>query len=69
VTGFLCADEEEMARAIPRAMELDPETCRAHIAANFDRPIIAGQLLDLYERVLADRSSKHRHGIVAAATA
>ena len=71
VTGFLCADEEEMARAIPRAMELDPEACRAHIAANFDRPIIAGQLLDLYERVLADRSAKHRsnHSIVAAGTA
>jgi glycosyltransferase involved in cell wall biosynthesis len=52
VTGFLCADEEEMARAIPRAMALDPAACRAHIAATFDRGLIARQHLALFERVL-----------------
>lgn len=53
VTGILCADEEEMVAAVPKAMELDPEACRAHVAANFDRPIIARQYLALYERLLA----------------
>ena len=52
VTGILCADEEEMARAIPRAMALDPAACRAHAAAHFDRDLIARQHLALYERVL-----------------
>jgi glycosyltransferase involved in cell wall biosynthesis len=53
VTGILCADEEEMARALPRAMRLDPEACRAHVAANFDRPLIAQKYLDLYQRLLS----------------
>ncbi len=52
VTGILCADEEEMARAIPRAMALDPAACRAHVAAHFDRGLIAQQHLALYQRVL-----------------
>jgi glycosyltransferase involved in cell wall biosynthesis len=56
VTGFLCADEEEMVRAIPRAMALDPAACRAHIAATFDRPIITRRHLELYERVLKDHN-------------
>lgn len=57
VTGILCADEEEMIAAVPKAMELDPEACRAHIAAHFDRSIIARQYLDVYRRVLSDRST------------
>lgn len=55
VTGILCADEEEMIAAIPRAMEIDPEACRAHVAAHFDRPIIARRYLELYQRVLAEK--------------
>jgi len=58
VTGVLCADEEEMIRAVPRAMALDPAACRAHAAANFDRNLIAEQYLSVYERVLASRSGK-----------
>lgn len=56
VTGVLCADEEEMARALPRAMALDPAACRAHAEALFDRDRIARQYLALYERVLAERT-------------
>jgi glycosyltransferase involved in cell wall biosynthesis len=55
VTGILCADEEEMALAIPRAMALDPVACRAHAEAHFDRALIARRYLALYERVLAER--------------
>lgn len=53
VTGVLCADEDEMARAIPRAMELDPAACRAHAEALFARDQIARQYLAIYEQVLA----------------
>lgn len=52
VTGILCADEEEMARAIPRALALDPAACRAHVAAHFNRDLIARRYLDLYESIL-----------------
>jgi glycosyltransferase involved in cell wall biosynthesis len=56
VTGILCADEEEMVRAIPRAMALDPAACRAHAEALFDRDKIAQQYLAIYERILAEGS-------------
>jgi glycosyltransferase involved in cell wall biosynthesis len=52
VTGILCGDEEEMVRAIPRAMRLDPTACRRHAAALFDRDMIARQYLALYEQVI-----------------
>lgn len=61
VTGFLCADEDEMVAAIPRAMSLDPAACRAHVEANFDRPIITKRLLTLYERILeGDERSREK---------
>jgi glycosyltransferase involved in cell wall biosynthesis len=58
ITGILCADEEEMARAIPRAMTLDPEACRAHVAARFNRDLIAGEYMALYDRILSQRASR-----------
>jgi glycosyltransferase involved in cell wall biosynthesis len=61
VTGVLCADEDEMAQALPRAMKLDPVACREHIAANFDRPLIAQKYLEVYQRILnqdADKRSR-----------
>jgi glycosyltransferase involved in cell wall biosynthesis len=58
VTGFLCNDEAEMAAALPQAMALDPASCRAHVAATFDRPVIADRQAAIYERVLTGRSSR-----------
>ena len=60
VSGVLCADEEEMVRAIPRAMALDPAACRAHAAALFDRGRIAQQYLAIYERILAEGKIRKR---------
>ena len=54
VTGVLCVDEEEMARAVPRAMALDPAACRAHAEAHYDRALIARQYVALYEQVAAE---------------
>jgi len=62
VTGILCADEEEMARAIPRAMVLDPVDCRSHAEELFDRDRIARQYLAIYERVLAGRVDQRKRG-------
>jgi glycosyltransferase involved in cell wall biosynthesis len=53
VTGILCGDEAEMAAALPRAMALDPAACRAHVAARFDRRVIAERQAAVYDRVLA----------------
>jgi glycosyltransferase involved in cell wall biosynthesis len=56
VTGMLCADEEDMVHAIPRAMTLDPVACREHAAARFDRELIAREYVSIYEQVLASRA-------------
>jgi glycosyltransferase involved in cell wall biosynthesis len=53
VTDILCDDFEEMARRVPEAMRLDPETCRTDALARFDRAKVAAQHNALYERVLA----------------
>ena len=42
-----------MATALPRAMRLSPEACRAHVAAHFDRDLIARQYAALYAGVVA----------------
>jgi len=57
VTGVLCADEEDMAREVPRAMTLDPAACRAHAEALFDRDRIAGQYRAIFDDVLASRTT------------
>jgi glycosyltransferase involved in cell wall biosynthesis len=56
VTGILCRDEEEMARAIPRAMTLDPVACRAHAELLFNRDRIAKEYLAVYEEVLVSHA-------------
>lgn len=53
VSGFLAADLAGLAERLPAAMALAPAACRAHIAANFDRPIIASRLLKVFHAVLA----------------
>ena len=52
VTGLLCADEEAMAAAIPCAMTLDPEACRAHSVEMFDHRKISKQYLALFARLI-----------------
>ena len=59
VTGVLCADEEDMVRAVPRAMELDPQACRARAERLFDREQIARQSMEIYETMLAGAPSAH----------
>jgi glycosyltransferase involved in cell wall biosynthesis len=53
-TGVLCADEDEMVCAVPRAMALDPQACRAQAERLFDREQIARQYMEIYETVLAE---------------
>jgi glycosyltransferase involved in cell wall biosynthesis len=66
VTGILCDDEAAMARALPRAMTLDPGACRAHAEARFSRETITRQHFALYASVIGtDRRSRQRvNGVV-----
>lgn len=66
VTGILCDDEAAMARALPRAMGLDPAACRAHADARFSRAAITRQYLDLYASVIGTHRPRPRPDEAAA---
>ncbi len=53
VNGFLGNDLDELARRLPAAMALDPAACRAHVAAHFDRSVIARRQVAIFDSVLA----------------
>jgi len=53
VSGYLGNDLDDLVRKLPAAMALDPATCRAHVAANFDRSVIARRQADMFETVLS----------------
>ena len=51
-TGFLVADEPQMARAIEAAVELDPEVCRAAARERFDVRRMVAAYLVRYRRLV-----------------
>jgi len=54
-TGFLCADEEDMAARVGLVASLDRATCRASVAARFSTERMVADHLALYRRVLRAR--------------
>jgi glycosyltransferase involved in cell wall biosynthesis len=59
-TGFLCADEEDMATRMASAVQLDRAACRASVAARFSTDRMVNDHLALYERLLQTRSREAR---------
>ncbi|MBV9523569.1 MAG: glycosyltransferase [Alphaproteobacteria bacterium] len=58
-TGFIVADEGEMADAIRAAVTLDPEACRARARARFSLERMTGHYLGLYEKLAASGRQSH----------
>jgi len=54
-TGFLCADESELAEAIGRVGELDRRDCRAAVEGYFSVERMVDEHLDFFGQVLAQR--------------
>ncbi|WP_237476915.1 glycosyltransferase [Lichenibacterium dinghuense] len=52
-TGFLVADADAMAEAIPRTAAIAPEQCRALARARFDEGAMVARYLALYARLAA----------------
>jgi glycosyltransferase involved in cell wall biosynthesis len=52
VTGFLVKDETQMAEAILRCGEIDPETCRQRAAQHFSQARMTEAYLALYKQLL-----------------
>jgi glycosyltransferase involved in cell wall biosynthesis len=53
VNGFLADDEDDFARWMQRAGEIDPHACRRSVEERFSAPAMADAYLGLYEQVLA----------------
>jgi hypothetical protein len=53
VSGFLADDEDQMAAAVGRLGELDPERCRAWVAERFDVDVVTQAYEAAYRRVVA----------------
>jgi glycosyltransferase involved in cell wall biosynthesis len=56
-SGYLVADESEMAAALGRLGDLDPEECRAVVAERFDVAVVARLYETAYRRVIEARRS------------
>jgi glycosyltransferase involved in cell wall biosynthesis len=51
-TGFLVRDMEEMAAAMERVGEIDPEVCRGTARERFSAEAMVGRYLELYARLI-----------------
>jgi glycosyltransferase involved in cell wall biosynthesis len=58
-TGFVCADEDEMAKAVVDVIDLDRMDCRAAVEGYFSADRMAGDYIELFEHILA-RAHRHR---------
>ncbi|MDQ6732191.1 MAG: glycosyltransferase family 4 protein [Actinomycetota bacterium] len=56
-TGFLVADEHEMAVAVDNLAQLDPRRCRASVAARYDINIVAAAYEQVYASITRPRLS------------
>ncbi len=54
-TGFLCADESEMADAIGRLGEIDRQACRAAVEGYFSMERMVDEHIELFQHVLGSR--------------
>jgi len=65
-TGIIVDDFDELPSAIARADGLEPQACRARVAAHFDLPVMGAGYERLYRRVLErDRQSLSTNQAVA----
>lgn len=53
ITGFLCADEDAMAKDIERARGLDRDACRARVEDYFSTKRMVDEHVELFESMLA----------------
>jgi glycosyltransferase involved in cell wall biosynthesis len=55
-TGYLVADEKEMARAIGKVAKLDPEVCRQTARARFSARRMVEEYIHAYRQILAKKT-------------
>lgn len=63
VTGFICDDVDEMADAVGRIGQIDPEACR-HGAERFSAERMCREYVDVYRSLVRDRPPETRQVLV-----
>lgn len=53
-TGFLCANEDEMAAMVYRVKEINPHRCRKHVEENFTPQVAARRYLKIYQTMTSN---------------
>ncbi|WP_412543049.1 glycosyltransferase family 4 protein [Longispora sp. K20-0274] len=57
VTGFVCDDPNQLAAAVGRVGQIDPQACRDHVRARFDIDRLADGYAAVYRRCMTDLPS------------
>jgi glycosyltransferase involved in cell wall biosynthesis len=60
LTGFVVGNVEQMAEAVWRVGDINPQACRAHVEKNYSASRMADEYEQLYERVLAMNGERAR---------
>ena len=59
-SGFVCADESELADGLMQAATLDPADCVEHVRTSFSVELMARRHERLYRRLMVERRARHR---------
>ncbi len=65
-TGFVVDSVDEMAEAVQHVDQIDPRTCRQHVAERFDVPRMTDDYLALYERIVMSPTYRKVQGALPA---
>jgi glycosyltransferase involved in cell wall biosynthesis len=65
-TGFICADEDDMARCVGRLTEIDRHGCRTSVARRFSTKAFIARHLDLYRSLLPNQQHTWRDDALTA---
>ncbi|ARV59373.1 glycosyl transferase [Nostocales cyanobacterium HT-58-2] len=60
-TGFVCSDYQQMAQMIPKALELNRQTCREYVENRFTVSQMVDGYEAVYEQILAERTHNNTH--------
>lgn len=57
-TGFTCVDEADMAAAIDRLGEINPDDCRAAVETRFSAKRMVDDHIELFEQLIAEWNAR-----------
>jgi glycosyltransferase involved in cell wall biosynthesis len=59
VSGYVCQSYEEMAKMIPKALQLNRQKCREHVENNFSVKHMVDGYEAVYEKIVGERNFRN----------